>query len=83
MKQPGSVLWAKLRALQIYGANTGVGKTVFSSILCRAFKRRLNRVHYLKPISTGPLNEADDRYHSNHQESTLNQSLADTLMQPH
>lgn len=55
-------LWPKLRVLQVYGANTGVGKTIFSSLLCRAFKRRLPNVRYLKPVSTGPLQEADDRY---------------------
>ncbi|KAK5689125.1 hypothetical protein LTR17_026509 [Elasticomyces elasticus] len=62
MRQVGSVLWPKLRVLQVYGANTGVGKTIFSSILCRAFLKRFPEVHYLKPISTGPQNEADDRH---------------------
>lgn len=61
MRQVGSVLWPKLRVLQVYGANTGVGKTIFSSILCRAFKKRLDEVNYLKPVSTGPLEEADDQ----------------------
>jgi dethiobiotin synthetase/adenosylmethionine--8-amino-7-oxononanoate aminotransferase len=61
MRQVGSVLWPKLRILQIYGANTGVGKTIFSSVLCRAFKKHIQKVHYLKPVSTGPLNEADDQ----------------------
>lgn len=60
MTPPGSVLWPKLRVLQIYGANTGVGKTIFSSVFCRAFQRRLAKVNYLKPISTGPQDEADD-----------------------
>ncbi|KAK4612052.1 Bifunctional dethiobiotin synthetase/adenosylmethionine-8-amino-7-oxononanoate aminotransferase [Fulvia fulva] len=62
MRQVGSVLWPKLRVLQVYGANTGVGKTIFSSILCRAFKKRLDEVNYLKPVSTGPLEEADDHH---------------------
>ena len=61
MRQVGSVLWPKLRVLQVYGANTGVGKTIFSSILCRAFKKRLDEVNYLKPVSTGPLEESDDQ----------------------
>ncbi|KAK3669415.1 hypothetical protein LTR78_010720 [Recurvomyces mirabilis] len=61
MRQVGSVLWPKLRVLQVYGANTGIGKTIFSSILCRAFRRRFKKVHYLKPVSTGPQEEADDR----------------------
>ncbi|KAK5114294.1 hypothetical protein LTR62_002545 [Meristemomyces frigidus] len=62
MRQVGSVLWPKLRVLQVYGANTGVGKTIFSSILCRAFQKRFEKVHYLKPVSTGPVEEADDRH---------------------
>lgn len=61
MRLVGSVLWPKLRMLQVYGANTGVGKTIFSSILCRAFQKRFEKVHYLKPISTGPQDEADDQ----------------------
>ncbi|KAK4497392.1 hypothetical protein PRZ48_011843 [Zasmidium cellare] len=62
MRTVGSVLWPKLRVLQVYGANTGVGKTIFSSILCRAFQKRLPAVNYLKPVSTGPLDEADDHH---------------------
>ncbi|OQN95841.1 hypothetical protein B0A48_18126 [Cryoendolithus antarcticus] len=62
MRQVGSVLWPKLRTLQIYGANTGVGKTIFSTILCQAFRKEFEKVHYLKPISTGPLQEADDSH---------------------
>lgn len=63
MRQVGSVLWPKLRVLQVYGANTGVGKTIFSSILCSAFRNRFPRgnINYLKPVSTGPLDEADDQ----------------------
>lgn len=63
MRQVGSVLWPRLRAVQVYGANTGVGKTVVSTLLCKALRKRLPdfNVHYLKPISTGPLDEADNR----------------------
>lgn len=61
MRQVGSVLWPKLRVLQVYGANTGVGKTIFSSLLCRAFQNRIPDVNYLKPVSTGPWDEADDQ----------------------
>lgn len=60
MKTTGSVLWPKFRILQVYGANTGVGKTIFSSVLCRAFQKRFDNVFYLKPVSTGPLDEADN-----------------------
>ncbi|QIX00182.1 hypothetical protein AMS68_005699 [Peltaster fructicola] len=62
MRALGSALWPKLRVLQTCGANTGVGKTIFSTILCKAFQRRLPRVNYLKPVSTGPLDEADDSH---------------------
>jgi dethiobiotin synthetase/adenosylmethionine--8-amino-7-oxononanoate aminotransferase len=62
---PGG-LWKNLIALQIYGANTGVGKTVFSTLLGAHFgsvdSNKLTwRVQYIKPVSTGPANEADDR----------------------
>jgi dethiobiotin synthetase/adenosylmethionine--8-amino-7-oxononanoate aminotransferase len=50
--------------VQVYGANTGVGKTVVSTLLCKALRKRLPNynVHYLKPISTGPLDDQDNRY---------------------
>jgi len=58
-------LWKKLIAVQIYGANTGVGKTVFSTLLGTHFAKRAGttkwRVQYIKPVSTGPADEADDR----------------------
>lgn len=61
MKEVGSVLWPKLRAVQVYGANTGVGKTVISTLLCKRLKTRFPDLHvnYLKPVSTGSLDEAD------------------------
>lgn len=43
----------------MYGANTAVGKTVFSTILCKALARS-QKTWYLKPVSTGPFDEADD-----------------------
>lgn len=63
MRQVGSVLWPKLRTLQIYGANTGVGKTVVSTLLLKRLKKHLPDydVRYVKPVSTGPLTEADNR----------------------
>ena len=58
------MLWRDLKAWQVYGANTDVGKTIVSTVLCKALQRRApsNGVLYLKPVSTGPLNEADDRH---------------------
>jgi bifunctional dethiobiotin synthetase / adenosylmethionine---8-amino-7-oxononanoate aminotransferase len=58
------MLWRDLKVWQVYGANTDVGKTIISTILCKALQRRAptNGVLYLKPVSTGPLDEADDRH---------------------
>jgi dethiobiotin synthetase/adenosylmethionine--8-amino-7-oxononanoate aminotransferase len=59
----GTVLWRSLRAHQIYGANTNVGKTVVSTVLCNALAaEKKGRTGFLKAVSTGPLDEADDRY---------------------
>ncbi|KAH9868153.1 hypothetical protein J1614_007225 [Plenodomus biglobosus] len=62
---PGG-LWKNLIAVQVYGANTGVGKTVFSTLLGAHFGKRVGktkwRVQYIKPVSTGPADEADDSY---------------------
>ena len=57
------MLWRDLRALQVYGANTDVGKTIVSTVLCKALQRRApgGGLLYLKPVSTGPAEEADDR----------------------
>ncbi|KAJ4368142.1 hypothetical protein N0V83_006497 [Neocucurbitaria cava] len=59
-------LWESLIAVQVYGANTGVGKTVFSTLLGAHFSQRSGntkwKVQYIKPVSTGPLDEADDAY---------------------
>ncbi|KAL6862212.1 PLP-dependent transferase [Trichoderma novae-zelandiae] len=57
-----SPLWRSLRTYQIFGANTEVGKTVVSTLLAKAAARRSpGRVAFLKPVSTGPDGEADDR----------------------
>ncbi|WEW58247.1 hypothetical protein PRK78_003715 [Emydomyces testavorans] len=60
----GSGLWRTARAYQVYGANTDVGKTVVSTILCKAIPSRQprDRLWFLKPVSTGSLEEADDRH---------------------
>lgn len=68
-KVPGG-LWKKYIAVQIYGANTDVGKTVFSTLLGLRFKYGLKLpsselffdVKYIKPVSTGPSSDRDDRY---------------------
>ncbi|KAI8306585.1 Bifunctional dethiobiotin synthetase/7 8-diamino-pelargonic acid aminotransferase [Colletotrichum sp. SAR11_59] len=62
MAPVGALLWRSLRAYQIYGANTDVGKTVFSSVLCNAARKHWphEQTAFLKPVSTGPASEADD-----------------------
>jgi hypothetical protein len=63
MQRVGAVLWPTLQCFQIYGANTGVGKTIVSTLLCKTLSRKRDaRVHYVKPVSTGPRNEEDVAY---------------------
>lgn len=63
MSPVGSLLWRNLRVYKIYGANTDVGKTVFTSILCNASRRiwKEEATAYLKPVSTGSDDDADDK----------------------
>jgi dethiobiotin synthetase/adenosylmethionine--8-amino-7-oxononanoate aminotransferase len=62
MSPIGSLLRRNLRVYKIYGANTDVGKTVITSILCNAARGvwKDEATAYLKPVSTGPEDEADD-----------------------
>lgn len=66
MSRVPSGLWQNLIALQVYGANTNVGKTVFSTLLGAHFVKNLGKrkwsLHYIKPVSTGPATDADDAY---------------------
>jgi dethiobiotin synthetase len=57
-------LYKHLRVNQVFGANTDAGKTLITAALCRAdsLKSRDKQVFYLKPVSTGPLKDADDQY---------------------
>ena len=54
-------LWRTLRAHQVYGANTDVGKTIVSTVLCNAIQQQKQKAAFLKPVSTGALDDADDR----------------------
>ncbi|OCB85275.1 PLP-dependent transferase [Sanghuangporus baumii] len=64
---------------QIFGANTDVGKTVLVTALVLASASRGRHVRYLKPVSTGPIRDADDefvkrfgkRFHSRIQQKCL------------
>lgn len=61
MAPVGALLWRRLRVYQVYGANTDVGKTVFTTILCRGARNWYpsELAGYLKPVATGPLEETD------------------------
>ncbi|KAH7166482.1 hypothetical protein EDB81DRAFT_918936 [Dactylonectria macrodidyma] len=58
----GALLQRSLRAHQVYGANTDVGKTILTTILCKSASKiwKNEHVSYLKPVSTGALEDADD-----------------------
>jgi bifunctional dethiobiotin synthetase / adenosylmethionine---8-amino-7-oxononanoate aminotransferase len=56
-----SLLFRNALIHQVFGANTEVGKTVFTTALVQAAIEKRRRVLYLKPVSTGPVEEEDDR----------------------
>ncbi|PKS08548.1 hypothetical protein jhhlp_004934 [Lomentospora prolificans] len=62
MAPVGALLWRSLKTFQIYGANTDVGKTIFTTLLCNACRkfRPHDEISFLKPVSTGPQEDADD-----------------------
>lgn len=67
MKSPlASLLWRSIRVYQVFGANTDVGKTIFTTLLARTTKKQWKDEHvtFLKPVSTGAGDEADDRCES-------------------
>ena len=55
------VLYRNFRIHHVFGANTDVGKTVFSALLTLASVAADRTTFYLKPVSTGSLTDADDR----------------------
>jgi dethiobiotin synthetase/adenosylmethionine--8-amino-7-oxononanoate aminotransferase len=59
-----SLLWRSLRVYQVYGANTEVGKTVVTTILCKGARKLWadEETAYVKPVSTGPATDADGLY---------------------
>lgn len=56
-----SSLFKHVRVHQVFGANTNVGKTILTTGLVRASAQKGSDVFYLKPVSTGPLADADDQ----------------------
>lgn len=87
MPSVGSALWRSLRAYQVYGANTDVGKTIVSTVLCRALRKQSvkENVFYIKPVSTGPHREADDLHISRFAKGVLTKCLFqfDEAVSPH
>ncbi|KAF5862944.1 hypothetical protein ETB97_010985 [Aspergillus alliaceus] len=87
MSPVGAALWRSLRAHQVYGANTDVGKTIVSTVLCNAIQRQKsqNQAAFLKPVSTGPLDDADDRHIRRHSAGTVTKCLYqfDEPVSPH
>ncbi|KAK3346908.1 pyridoxal phosphate-dependent transferase [Lasiosphaeria hispida] len=83
----GSLLWRSLRVYQVYGANTDVGKTIFSTLLCKAATRFWDneQTAFLKPVSTGSLDEADDRHVQRFAPEVTNKTLFqyDLAVSPH
>jgi hypothetical protein len=55
-----SLLHPNLPAYHLTASNTSLGKTIFSTLLCRTLLERSQIPYYLKPVSTGPIEEADD-----------------------
>ncbi|KAE8379322.1 pyridoxal phosphate-dependent transferase [Aspergillus bertholletiae] len=87
MSPVGAALWRSLRAHQVYGANTDVGKTIVSTALCNAVQRQKSQgqAAFLKPVSTGPLDDADDRHIQRYATGTLTKCLYqfDEPVSPH
>lgn len=61
------MLLSHLPSYVFFSANTNVGKTIFATALVRAAANNTANsfnpatVYYLKPVSTGPLRDADYR----------------------
>ncbi|KAJ5484873.1 hypothetical protein N7539_004861 [Penicillium diatomitis] len=85
MAPVGAGLWRTLRAHQVYGANTDVGKTIVSTVLCNAIQRQKQRAAFLKPVSTGSLDDADDWHMKKYGAGTLTKCLYqfDEPVSPH
>ncbi|KAL4883993.1 pyridoxal phosphate-dependent transferase [Aspergillus karnatakaensis] len=87
MAPVGAALWRTLRAHQVYGANTDVGKTIVSTVFSHAVNRRNSneKSGFIKPVSTGPLDEADDRHLQRFAPDTLTKCLYqfDEPVSPH
>ncbi|KAI0996990.1 Bifunctional dethiobiotin synthetase/adenosylmethionine-8-amino-7-oxononanoate aminotransferase [Podosphaera aphanis] len=72
-----STLWRSFRCYQIYGANTNVGKTIISTVLCKALSLNYptEQSWFLKPVSTGPVDQADGQHVSKFSPKTKTHGL--------
>ena len=63
MTAVGALLKRALRSPLVFSSSTDVGKTVVTTLLCKTASKlwRDEKVWYLKPVSTGPLDDADAR----------------------
>ena len=60
---PGALLWASTMVYQIFGSNTDVGKTVFSTILCKCTSEYDDNITtYLKPMASGGVGDEQCKY---------------------
>ncbi|KXN91663.1 Bifunctional dethiobiotin synthetase/7,8-diamino-pelargonic acid aminotransferase, mitochondrial [Leucoagaricus sp. SymC.cos] len=66
-----SSLFKNLRIHQVFGANTDVGKTILTTALVKASTSRNTPVFYLKPVSTGSPQDADDGHIKRYATSNL------------
>ena len=72
------MLWRDFKVWQVFGANTDVGKSVVSTLLCKAWSRAkpsASPVLYLKPVSTGAQEDHDHRKISNYVKGILSKGM--------
>lgn len=56
-----ALLLERTTIYQIFGSNTNIGKTVFSTLLCKCTSEKMGgSISYLKPIATG--HDSDERH---------------------
>ncbi|KAI9649574.1 hypothetical protein NHQ30_002154 [Ciborinia camelliae] len=61
-RPPPSLLSRSLPVYHLAASNTLVGKTIFSTLLCRQLLARKEAPYYLKPVETGQLETGDDAH---------------------
>jgi hypothetical protein len=49
----------------VFGCNTDVGKTIITAGLCRAALSLAYKVHYIKPVQTGEMDEYFVNFYAN------------------